>query len=259
MYPQRGGLEPPERGDVFGIGGPELVVIVLLLLIFVGPEKLPEVMRTVGGGMRDLRRAANLAQAEVKRGLDELSREVDEVTRDVQDAARTVAQDVHGIGRDLQDQVENAADSEAPGTAASAAKSPTPAPDSDTIEVVRRKSAPAVTPASAPRLESAPPWAVATQDTPPELPQPIAVQRPRFNPPSIPQGSLARDSLAAPAPVAEMAAAAPPPDAESVPSGSEEPRGPGDQVELDDQPGSPGEAAAAAVLDPPSDPRVAST
>lgn len=244
---------------MFGIGGPELVVIVLLLLIFVGPEKLPEVMRTVGGGMRDLRRAANLAQAEVKRGLDELSREVDEVTRDVQDAARTVAQDVHGISRDLQDQVEHAADSEAPASPAGAAKSPTTAPDSDTIEVVRRKSAPAVTPAAAPRLESAPPWAVAVQDTPPELPQPIAVPRPRFNPPSIPQGSLARDSFAAPAPVAEMADAALPSAAADAPSDYSHPRGLGEQTELDDQPGSPGEAAAAAALDPPSDPRVAST
>lgn len=250
---------PPERGDVFGIGGPELVVIVLLLLIFVGPEKLPEVMRTVGGGMRDLRRAANLAQAEVKRGLDELSREVDEVTRDVQDTARTVAQDVHGMSRDLQDQLESAADSEAPAPPAGSAKSPTPAPDSETIEVVRRKSAPAAQTAPAPRLESAPPWAVATQDTPPELPQPIAVQRPRFNPPSVPQGSLARDSLAAPAPVAELAAAALRPDAEGVPSGSGDPRGLSDQLELDDQPGSPGEFAAAAVPDPPSDSRVAST
>ncbi len=244
---------------MFGIGGPELVVIVLLLLIFVGPEKLPEVMRTVGGGMRDLRRAANLAQAEVKRGLDELSREVDEVTRDVQDAARTVAQDVHGIGRDLQDQVEHAADAEAPGTAASAAKSPMPAPESDTIEVVRRKSAPAVTPAAAPRLESAPPWSVADQDTPPELPQPIAVQRPRFNPPGIPQGSLARDTFAPPAAVAEVAAAAPPPAAADGSAGSSDPRGPGDQAALDVQPGSPSPSAAAAVLDPPSDPRVAST
>lgn len=244
---------------MFGIGGPELVVIVLLLLIFVGPEKLPEVMRTVGGGMRDLRRAANLAQAEVKRGLDELSREVDEVTRDVQDAARTVAQDVHGIGRDLQDQVEHAADAEGPSTPAHGAKSPAAAPESDTIEVVRRKSAPAVTPAVAPRLESAPPWAVATQDTPPELPQPIAVQRPRFNPPSIPQGSLARDSLAAPAPVAEMADAALPSAAADAPPDSVHPRGPGDQGELDDQPGSPSESASAAGLDPPSDPRVASS
>jgi sec-independent protein translocase protein TatB len=250
---------PPERGDVFGIGGPELVVIVLLLLIFVGPEKLPEVMRTVGGGMRDLRRAANLAQAEVKRGLDELSREVDEVTRDVQDAARTVAQDVHGIGRDLQDQVENAADSEGPATQANAAKSPTPAPESDTIEVVRRKSAPAAAPAPAPRLESAPPWSVAGQDTPPELPQPVAIQRPRFNPPGIPQGSLARDSFTAPAPVAEVADAAQPAAAQVAASGSSDQRGLGDLPGADDQPGSPSDAASTAVIDPPSDPSVAST
>lgn len=200
LRPRRGGPGPLKRGDVFGIGGPELVVIVLLLLIFVGPEKLPEVMRTVGGGMRDLRRAANLAQAEVKRGLDELSREVEEVSRDVQDAARGVAQDVHGIGRDLQAQVERAADAEPPGE------------DSETIEVVRRKSAPPpLAGAETPRLESAPPWALPVDEVPNAAPA-VAVQRPRFNPPAVPAGTVARDLPAAaaePEAGADPAAAAP--------------------------------------------------
>jgi hypothetical protein len=155
--------------------------------------------------------------------------------------------------------VEHAADAEGSSAPAHGVKSPTPTPDSDTIEVVRRKSAPAAAPAPTPRLESAPPWSVADQDTPPELPQPIAVQRPRFNPPGIPQGSLARDTFAPPAAVAEVAAAAPPPAAADVPAGSSDPRGPGDQAASDVQPGSPSPSAGTAVLDPPSDPRVAST
>ncbi len=62
---------------MFGIGGPELAVILVVALIFVGPEKLPKVARSVGAGLRDLRRAANLAQAELKETVDDLIREAD--------------------------------------------------------------------------------------------------------------------------------------------------------------------------------------
>lgn len=180
---------------MFGIGGPELIVIVIVLLIFVGPEKLPEVMRTVGGGMRDLRRAANLAQAEVKRGLDELSREVEEVTRDVQDTARSVAQDVQSAGRALEDEARDLSTADQPASAA-------PKPMEETIEVVRRKSTPP------PRLESDPPWAVADAAPPHGEPgEPVAIKRPTFYAPSTPASVLSRDALPQ-APVEPVAAPA---------------------------------------------------
>ncbi len=62
---------------MFGIGGPELIVILVLALLFIGPEKLPQVAKTVGTGLRDLRRAANLAQAELSATMTELQREVE--------------------------------------------------------------------------------------------------------------------------------------------------------------------------------------
>ncbi|MEY3012593.1 MAG: twin-arginine translocation pathway protein TatB [Pseudomonadota bacterium] len=62
---------------MFGIGGPELVVILVVALIFVGPDKLPQVARTLATGLRDLRRAANVAQAELRETVDDLMREVE--------------------------------------------------------------------------------------------------------------------------------------------------------------------------------------
>lgn len=62
---------------MFGIGGPELVVILVVALIFVGPDKLPQVARTLATGLRDLRRAANVAQAELKETVDDFMREVE--------------------------------------------------------------------------------------------------------------------------------------------------------------------------------------
>jgi sec-independent protein translocase protein TatB len=42
---------------MFNIGPGELIVILILALVLLGPKRLPEVARTVGKGMRELRRA----------------------------------------------------------------------------------------------------------------------------------------------------------------------------------------------------------
>jgi TatA/E family protein of Tat protein translocase len=47
---------------MFNIGPPELLVILLIALIVVGPQKLPELSRSIGRGLREFRRV----QDEVK-------------------------------------------------------------------------------------------------------------------------------------------------------------------------------------------------
>jgi Tat protein translocase TatB subunit len=44
---------------VFGIGIPELILIMAIALIVVGPEKLPELAKTLARQMLELKRAAN--------------------------------------------------------------------------------------------------------------------------------------------------------------------------------------------------------
>ncbi len=41
---------------MLGIGTPEILLVLLLALIFIGPKKLPEVARRVGKTIADLKR-----------------------------------------------------------------------------------------------------------------------------------------------------------------------------------------------------------
>lgn len=51
---------------MFSIGMTELILILVLALIFIGPGKLPEVARFLGRGLREFRRASD----EFKRTVD---------------------------------------------------------------------------------------------------------------------------------------------------------------------------------------------
>lgn len=56
---------------VFNTSGTELLVILLVALIVLGPEKLPEAARKVGNVMKELRRMSSGFQAEVRDALAE--------------------------------------------------------------------------------------------------------------------------------------------------------------------------------------------
>lgn len=55
---------------MFGLGFGEIMVIAILALVVVGPSRLPTLMKTVGGAMRQLRQASRDIRTSV--GLDEL-------------------------------------------------------------------------------------------------------------------------------------------------------------------------------------------
>lgn len=75
---------------MFGISFPELIVIAIVLLLVVGPNKLPELAHTIGGWA-----------AKLRKNSDKLRREfynsVYEPTKDSRDALSQVTRDLRSV------------------------------------------------------------------------------------------------------------------------------------------------------------------
>lgn len=59
---------------IFGLGGQELMVVGLIILVFFGGKKIPELMRGLGSGIREFNNAKNNIEAEVKENMKELDK-----------------------------------------------------------------------------------------------------------------------------------------------------------------------------------------
>ncbi len=144
---------------MFNIGGGELVVIAVLALIVLGPQRLPDVARQIGKTMGDLRRVSAGFQREFQTAIDE----VDPAAKDVvkQAMIRKVPGAVSPLGRGLSSAV---AAVNAQGKAATASEEPpaaeAPAPASPRKKAPAKRAAASKAPAKkAPVKKTAPPKA----------------------------------------------------------------------------------------------------
>lgn len=54
-----------------GIGGPELMMIMFIILLLFGANRLPELARGIGKSMREFKKAASGVEDEVRRAMEE--------------------------------------------------------------------------------------------------------------------------------------------------------------------------------------------
>jgi len=85
---------------MFGIGLPELMIIMVIALIIIGPNKLPDLARALGKGMAEFRKATQ----EIKESLD--------VDDDLKDIRKDFADTVSGLDRPLEDALKETGEEE---------------------------------------------------------------------------------------------------------------------------------------------------
>ena len=86
---------------MFGLGMPEVLMILAIALIVIGPKKLPDLAKTLGRAMGEFKRSAQ----DFKRSLD-----VETTVKDIKDVADPKV-DLEGIIKDVNAQNETTADS----------------------------------------------------------------------------------------------------------------------------------------------------
>lgn len=75
---------------MFGIGLPEMILILALALIVVGPDKLPDLARSLAKGLMELKKTAE----GLKESFSEEGNPLDEIRPDLEEAAKSLKQNL---------------------------------------------------------------------------------------------------------------------------------------------------------------------
>lgn len=95
---------------MFDIGFPELLLVSVVALLVLGPERLPEALRTLGLWLGRMRRSFSRVKVEIEReiGMDEIRRQLHNEA--IMEQMKQIEQDVSGVSQDIRSAVETAAE-----------------------------------------------------------------------------------------------------------------------------------------------------
>ena len=63
---------------MFGLGFGEVILILIIALVFIGPKKLPELAKGLGKGLREFQNAAKGFQDQITKEVDDIKPKFDE-------------------------------------------------------------------------------------------------------------------------------------------------------------------------------------
>ena len=70
--------------NIFGVGLPEVTVILILALLIFGPKKLPELGKQLGKTLKSLKKASNEFQNEIDQVINEEDKEESSTSKSIE-------------------------------------------------------------------------------------------------------------------------------------------------------------------------------
>jgi sec-independent protein translocase protein TatB len=123
---------------MFDIGFSEIVVIAVVALIVIGPERLPKAARTLGHLFGRLQRYVNDVKADINREMEldelrKLKQQVQSAARDIETSVSSAARDFEQSAQSVGDELNRAAEGPAASPSALPALQEPPADPSDAV------------------------------------------------------------------------------------------------------------------------------
>ena len=84
---------------MFGIGLPEMIIIAAVALVFIGPDKLPGVLRSLGKGLVELKRATSDVRSTVQDEMHKIEEEIE--LKDVRKSAEDFSNELGGVANKM--------------------------------------------------------------------------------------------------------------------------------------------------------------
>ena len=96
------------------MSGPEIFVIVIVALLLFGADKLPEIAKTFGKGMRDFKKATDDIRREIETSTTDIKREfndtADSIKKEVTDISDNITKNVNDMTDDIKNEVNQVSD-----------------------------------------------------------------------------------------------------------------------------------------------------
>ena len=84
------------------LGGGEIFLVVLVIILFFGSDKLPEIAKTLGKGIRQINDAKDQIQSEIQKHTDSFKEEIQKHTTDIHT-------ELNEAGQSIKRQIDDAA------------------------------------------------------------------------------------------------------------------------------------------------------
>lgn len=96
---------------MFGIGGGEFFLIIVVVLMLFGSDKIPEIARTLGRGMQQLKNATNDIKSEIHKSaeIDDIKRTFTDIGNDVagnlnaNNTANEITEEINKVKEDIEE------------------------------------------------------------------------------------------------------------------------------------------------------------
>jgi sec-independent protein translocase protein TatA len=106
-------LQEEVRMNVFGIGLPEMALIMVLALLVFGPKKLPEIGRSLGKTIRSFQDASKEFESEFKREAEQIEKTINEPMKATLEPKALSESATHAESTEVIEEVTEKADEKA--------------------------------------------------------------------------------------------------------------------------------------------------